>query len=496
MLSSGSTGVWAASSTVTITATAKVDANRQVIIEGAISSGTKKQVTLRVMDAKGELEHLDQASSDEAGKFSFRYTLSKDVTATYNAFIGGDGVTELKLLTFTYTKNTNLNPNPPAGDGSSEADNAFIITEEQLKNARNGMGSLAVITVPDGKDELIVPINSGDLLGSAKLKIVISGLTLTIDSAVLKQLQQLPKADSGINISLKVKPLDEKETSKLLVGHSSKGLNLQAAGPVAELSLVVKTVDGELNLNKFDKPILVQLPYGTASIDASLLGVYYYNSNTKSWEYKGGKLSKSTKLINVELTQFSTYAVLSYLKSYSDVPASHWAHEAITKLSAKHVVKGVSDTTFSPGKAITRAEFTALLTRALGLSASKDARFKDVPAGSWYSEAVNAAYEAGIVKGMSAELFGPEKLIQREEMAVMLARANDMIQAVEKVETIEIEYSDSDEIASWAISSVQVLRKSGLMQGVLNNLFLPKKTATRAEAAQAISNLLNMSDSL
>lgn len=51
------------------------------------------------------------------------------------------------------------------------------------------------------------------------------------------------------------------------------------------------------------------------------------------------------------------------------------------------------------------------------------AHFKDLNGDAWYTEAVNAAYESGIVQGTNELSFEPDRTISREEMAVMIVRA-------------------------------------------------------------------------
>ncbi|MNF14235.1 Endoglucanase precursor [compost metagenome] len=48
---------------------------------------------------------------------------------------------------------------------------------------------------------------------------------------------------------------------------------------------------------------------------------------------------------------------------------------------------------------------------------------------AWYAEAVAAVSGAGIVLGRSADSFAPDQSITREEMAVMIVRAYEYLQA-------------------------------------------------------------------
>ena len=484
-LFTASSAVWAAPP-ATITAAVKVDSARHVIIEGTISSGADQQVTLLVTAASGGFEHVDQTSSGVDGSFTFRYQLMKDATASYQAVIGGSGVEDPSRLTFTYTKSEGSSGPivvPPANSNLE----SIVITGEQLRKAQDG---LVVIAAPAGKREIILPLNASELLGTNKLQVTIEGIVLTMGPEVLKQLRLLPKDNNGIHISLKVKLWSDEETALQMRGSFGKGLSLQAAGAMAELNLSVKTKDGEMQLEQFVEPIRAQFPFQTEAASANLLGIYYYNPELKLWQYKGGKRNEASKSIEAELSHFSVYAVLLYEKTYMDMPSGHWAIEAVTVLSAKHVVQGMSETMFSPGTPVTRAQFAALLTRALGLQAGEAAPFDDVAAGSWYADAVAAAYGAGITNGVSSTLFGPDKPIKREEMAAMLARAFAKLDAGRNELATGRNFADNDDISGWAVAFVQDAVKSGLMQGTGNDRFLPRKHTTRAEAAQAIFNLM------
>ena len=53
------------------------------------------------------------------------------------------------------------------------------------------------------------------------------------------------------------------------------------------------------------------------------------------------------------------------------------------------------------------------------------ATFEDVKSGDWYYDAINWAAENGIVEGYSADAFGPNDPITREQMAAILYRYAD-----------------------------------------------------------------------
>ncbi|WP_036725085.1 S-layer homology domain-containing protein, partial [Paenibacillus forsythiae] len=180
-----------------------------------------------------------------------------------------------------------------------------------------------------------------------------------------------------------------------------------------------------------------------------------------------------------------------YRKTFTDVPAGNWAYAAIAEMAAKQVVDGISLQEFAPERKVTRAEFAALLARALRLSGGS-ASFTDVPAGKWYAEEVAAAYEAGIVKGLGAASFKPERTISREEMAAMLVRAWSVLRPEDGSEAVSATaFKDQTAISGWARDAVLRTAGLGLMKGRSAAAFMPQGTTTRAEAAQAIANLLN-----
>jgi len=94
--------------------------------------------------------------------------------------------------------------------------------------------------------------------------------------------------------------------------------------------------------------------------------------------------------------------------------------DAILSLYSLGIVKGQDS--FKPNDNITRSQFALMVARALNVSSTKDAGFKDT--GKLSAEAVqaiNALAEAGIVK--KAANFNPNDTLTRQQAAVMIYRA-------------------------------------------------------------------------
>lgn len=110
------------------------------------------------------------------------------------------------------------------------------------------------------------------------------------------------------------------------------------------------------------------------------------------------------------------------IKGFIDT-TDHWARDDIALLAKQGIVEGVDAQHFEPERPVTRAEFAVLLVRGLGLSETAEpADFEDVRADAWYAGAVNAAADAGLILGYQNR-FRPDDRITREEMTVMLVRA-------------------------------------------------------------------------
>ena len=72
---------------------------------------------------------------------------------------------------------------------------------------------------------------------------------------------------------------------------------------------------------------------------------------------------------------------------------------------------------------MTRAEFAAIVVRALGLTPEGKNSFSDVAAEAWYAPYVGTAYSCGIITGVGDGRFNPSGTITRQEAAVMVSRA-------------------------------------------------------------------------
>lgn len=181
------------------------------------------------------------------------------------------------------------------------------------------------------------------------------------------------------------------------------------------------------------------------------------------------------------------------LKKFNDL-AGHWAAGDIEYMAAKGYVNGVAQGVFAPQAQVTRAEFAAMLVNVLGITETGTVPFKDVIKDSWYYASVAKAYQAGLVKGKSSDLFAPQAVITRQEMAAMICNAirYQGKQVKGDVSALNI-FTDNAKIADWARASAAEAYTMKIIKGKPDGnglAFAPLDNATRAEAVVMLKNLL------
>jgi len=186
--------------------------------------------------------------------------------------------------------------------------------------------------------------------------------------------------------------------------------------------------------------------------------------------------------------------------SFSDIRGMS-CRTAVEALAARGIIDGMTDTEYVPGETMSRAQYAAIIVRALGLTpdAAGSERFKDVPAGSWFAPYVGTAYAYGIVDGRSEDSFDPSGTINRQEAAVMTARAAalcgwDTAMDATGVRRYLAEFGDYTSVSTWAREAMAFCFKSGILDADEFDLdILPKQAILRGEVALMVYRLLSAS---
>jgi hypothetical protein len=173
---------------------------------------------------------------------------------------------------------------------------------------------------------------------------------------------------------------------------------------------------------------------------------------------------------------------------FNDVNENHWAYKYISSLVKSGIIKGKSDKIFDPEEALTRGQFASMLVRALELKAQNTAPFKDVS--GQLSEEAAAAYESGIIKGVTTDKFYPNQKINREQMAAMIMRAYEVKTGSKYASKTTHQYKDRASITPEFRAQIDAVHELDIMTGNKDGSFQPKAKSTRAQAAKVVYQLL------
>ena len=179
---------------------------------------------------------------------------------------------------------------------------------------------------------------------------------------------------------------------------------------------------------------------------------------------------------------------------FTDV-RGHENENAIVALAERGIVTGYSAERFSPEGDVTRAEFAAMIVRALGLdTGDKGKEFIDVPPGSWFYDFARIAYRYGIIEGRSENIFDPSGLVTRQEAAVMASRAAALCGLKESFDETAIrnvlsQFIDYRSAAAWASEALALCYYFKVFDDFDLEIH-PAAPVSRAEAAEIAFRIL------
>lgn len=463
-----------------------------------------------VQPAKGKLT-LDAAN----GKFSYEPEAGyyEVVTFTYKA---NDGQADSNTASVTIVNHQ------PANSGNGSPSAPLV----EIEGISNQPGVKAEVVLKDGKPVLVVSLNGEKLteiiknLKDNELTIDVGdahhNVELAMDLALIKQLNS-----SG-------------STIKLVQGGTGYGLSASAIRDVlkdwnnttAQLKIAIKQADAatsaKLEQLAKDKgysllvtPMSYQLYFQIGETRINLSSIKGYITISYGQDEMKGKQPKTavlllpngklvhvpTKISNLEgqfeikVHSFANgiFTLIDYKKTFEDVEG--WSKVYVEELASRLVVQGTGDETFEPDRGVTRAEFSAIITGALGLYMENGTeKFSDVSEDSWYAASLAAASEYGLINGYEDGTFRPNEEISREEAMVILARSFELMElkptfSQEELNASLASFEDNDELNSWSRASIQLTVLLGIVNGS-NNQLHPSEPMTREQLAAVTVKLL------
>lgn len=181
----------------------------------------------------------------------------------------------------------------------------------------------------------------------------------------------------------------------------------------------------------------------------------------------------------------------SVAEKYEEELKNHWGREEILPLIEKGIVQGDGES-LRLSATITRAEFIALIIRAMGLDVSEyEGAFADVTSDDWYSGILQTAYENKIMEGDGSCAL-PNDFVTREQAVKIMMKAAEQKTEITYEESAA-GFNDDNLISDWAKPFVSKAVSLQLIQGTGEGLFDPKGNLLREQGMAIVYRIMNFS---
>lgn len=428
---------------------------------------------------------------------------------------GGSGSSSSTTTTSTQGASVIVNgENQTAGNSTISTVSGQTVTTVDVDTAKmekvlEAKGDHATVTIPvTTNSDVAIAGLTGQMIKNmeekkATLEVKTGSASYTLPASeididsVSKQLGQNVGL-SDINVQIKI--AEPSAASVKVVENSAKTGDFTIMVPAVEFSISSTYSGKTVDVSKFNSYVerTVAIPDGidptkiTTGIVVSSDGKVRHVP-TQVIKLDGKYYAKINSLTN------STYTVVWHPITFADV-ANHWARDAVNNMGSRMVVTGVGNDNYNPNNDITRAEFAAILVRALGLEAGTgENKFSDVKGANWFSGYVETASKYGIINGYNETTFAPNDKITREQAMTMISRAMKITKLEPKLADSEISvllagYTDVTNATSYAKPSIASCLKTGVVSGNSSTTLAPKSNITRAEVAVIVERLLKKSE--
>lgn len=455
-------------------------------------------------------------------------------TTTLKAIATTAGAIDSDVLTVILTRNSSSNNSNSSSSGSSKNNNTV---NGEADNKSFSAGTKETIYNSDGKTETVVYVNESSMKtqvdkmeNGRKISIsLVDNVDVVKTKLSVQSIANMQKKD----IVLEVKtddavyelPTDVIDVKKILdmIGEDvspqdipftieiSKSNNdmvkvVENSAKKNGLAIVVYPVDFKIEASYKNKTYEVEqfnsfvtrtiaIP---SNVDASKITTSIVTDPDGSIRHIPTYITKVDGKYYATINSLtnSTYTLINYEASFSDVADNYWAKADIEKMASRLIVEGKEDGTFSPDETITRAELAEVLVKALGLKPEQVNQFDDVKSGTKYAGYIGTAYSYGIINGTSETTFNPEGLVTRQDAMTMIYRAGN-IAGLENFEYVTqmTNFVDYVDVSDYAKEAIKWNVNNGIISGRTETTLVPFDHVTRAEIS-AITNRLLISAGL
>ena len=192
----------------------------------------------------------------------------------------------------------------------------------------------------------------------------------------------------------------------------------------------------------------------------------------------------------------------AFAMEFTDINHGFWAYKQIDTLTDEKIISGYEDNTFRPSNLVTRAEYSAMVIKAVGqdkIPIETMYSFEDINASHWAWNYVIRAVNLDILKPVNNSLFYPDDYVTRSEVITFLVNIlkSEDITKKEAVTALQNAYVDFDDIPDWfkvtagKAEVLNVIAKEPPRENYLDY----DKYVSRAQMAVFLANLKEKTDS-
>ena len=201
---------------------------------------------------------------------------------------------------------------------------------------------------------------------------------------------------------------------------------------------------------------------------------------------RSGQVLEETILIDV-----TSKTVSDYFTDVTETTVGSWAANAVDFAYECGLINGIGGDRFGPDASMTRAMLVTVLYRAAGSpEVTITTNFTDLDVGSYYYEAVVWANVMGIVNGITDTTFSPDGPVTRQQIAAILYRYADAMGALSQAEGNLNAFTDKDSVESYAVVPMTWAVGRGIITGTTDTTLSPQSHATRAQVAVMLHRYL------
>jgi hypothetical protein len=392
---------------------------------------------------------------------------------------------------------------------------------KDLKSLTSGLGEAVTVKIskqdgqspvdttgPTGSTNTPTPLVSKDM--SENLNAILKEKNPVRAAELLQTLLNGMKSEpvsADKEVLLKAAAATLEGLSQVPVSKTGTGIDevfVIAADDLRQRDALLQSIKASLSKWNMNSPQIAQvqlkavMEYTLAGRDANKLGVYRYNATAGTWDYVRGAVHQADAgKFTIGVKQAGTYRIMEYAKTYEDTSRIYAeAQYAIEVLTARHIVKGTSETLFSPAKQVTRAEFSSMIVSALALDqlaqgSKAETVYSDVGTDAWYYESIETLRQLHMINGFSDGTFRPNDPVTREQMVVIAMNALQTLSLIpDNIGTSSEKFADDKDTSGWAKDAVIKARGMNLASGTGQNRFVPKQPSNRADTAVFIWKML------